>query len=332
MPPHDNRQARSPPTTYPPKAPRPRRHHHRRTMTRACQLPRTCPQPCTAAGDRSEALGLGYAATNTARWRRDAAPGVPPGKSADRVDTIGGRGNKGNMPTIGEGGDTRLEGGRDAKQLADGKLQLAGFAFFCGRLLISIEVSVEETVNGLCTRDAWKILPVHERAHAIGCWCHTFADSTFPGMCRRQKEGVHVSRKCHKVVPFSSCTNCQHLPALVSVHLTGPRDRHLSKLQWMTLSPMTRQDVPPLLTLSGAVLEAQWDRVCHIKLSDRCRRPVGREEKKKPPCLIFGTRIIWCFAEKWSMHVCANKHAHPTTASIDPCCRETHYITCHSAA
>jgi len=37
--------------------------------------------------------------------------------------------------------------------------------------------------------------------------------------------------------------------------------------------------------------------------------------------------FIWCFADKWSMHVCANKHAHPTTASIDPCCRETNYIT-----
>jgi len=34
-----------------------------------------------------------------------------------------------------------------------------------------------------------------------------------------------------KVVPVSSCTYCQHLPALVSVHLIGPRDRHLSKLQ-----------------------------------------------------------------------------------------------------
>jgi len=60
----------------------------------------------------------------------------------------------------------------------------------------------------------------------------------------------------------------------------------------MTLPPMTRQEVPPLLTLSGAVLEAQWDRVGHIKLSDRCRRPVGREKKKKPRCLIFATRTI----------------------------------------
>jgi len=34
-----------------------------------------------------------------------------------------------------------------------------------------------------------------------------------------------------KVVPFSSYTNCQDMPALVSVHLIGPRDRHLSKLQ-----------------------------------------------------------------------------------------------------
>jgi len=55
---------------------------------------------------------------------------------------------------------------------------------------------------------------------------------------------------------------------------------------------MTRQDVQPLLTLSGAFLEAQWDRVGHITLSDRRRRPVGREKKKKPPCLIFGTRTI----------------------------------------
>jgi len=30
------------------------------------------------------------------------------------------RGKKGNMPTIGGDRDTRLEGGRDAKQLADG--------------------------------------------------------------------------------------------------------------------------------------------------------------------------------------------------------------------
>jgi len=56
--------------------------------------------------------------------------------------------------------------------------------------------------------------------------------------------------------------------------------------------PHDRQNVPPLLTLSGAVLEAQWDRVGHITLSDRCRRPVGREKMKKPLCLIFGTRII----------------------------------------
>jgi len=43
---------------------------------------------------------------------------------------------------------------------------------------------------------------------------------------------------------------------------------------------MTRQDAPPLVTLSGAFLVAQWDRVGHITLSDRCRRPVGRENKK----------------------------------------------------
>jgi len=59
---------------------------------------------------------------------------------------------------------------------------------------------------------------------------------------------------------------------------------------------MTRQDVPPLLTLSGAFLEAHWDRVGHSTLSDRCTRPVGREKQKKPPCLIFGTRTIQSFS------------------------------------
>jgi len=60
----------------------------------------------------------------------------------------------------------------------------------------------------------------------------------------------------------------------------------------MTLPPMTREDVPPLLTLSGAVLATQRVRVGHITLSDRCRRPMGREKKKKPRCLIFGTRAV----------------------------------------
>jgi len=46
----------------------------------------------------------------------------------------------------------------------------------------------------------------------------------------------------------------------------------------MTLSPMARQDEPPLLTQSGAVREAQWDRVGNITSSDRCRRPVGRKK------------------------------------------------------
>jgi len=35
----------------------------------------------------------------------------------------------------------------------------------------------------------------------------------------------------HKVMRFSSCTNCQHMPALVSEHLIGARDRHRSNLQ-----------------------------------------------------------------------------------------------------
>jgi len=55
---------------------------------------------------------------------------------------------------------------------------------------------------------------------------------------------------------------------------------------------MSRQEVPALLLLSGAVLATQRVRVGHITLSDRCRRPVGPEKKKKPRCLIFGTRTI----------------------------------------
>ena len=43
-------------------------------------------------------------------------------------------------------------------------------------------------------------------------------------------------------------------------------------------------------------------------------------------CCLSVDKLLWCFAEKWSMHVCANKHAQPTTASIDPCCGETHDI------
>jgi len=58
----------------------------------------------------------------------------------------------------------------------------------------------------------------------------------------------------------------------------------------MTLPPLTRQTVLPLLKLSGTVLEAQWNRVGHITVSDRCRGPVGQEIQKRPRCLIFGSR------------------------------------------
>jgi len=51
-------------------------------------------------------------------------PAVPswraPGTSADRVDMIGEKGEEGRHATIGGERDTRLEGDRDAKQLADG--------------------------------------------------------------------------------------------------------------------------------------------------------------------------------------------------------------------
>jgi len=47
----------------------------------------------------------------------------------------------------------------------------------------------------------------------------------------------------------------------------------------MTLSAMTREDVTPLLTLSGAVLEAQWDRVGHIILLIPKFCPVGQRQR-----------------------------------------------------
>jgi len=84
---------------------------------------------------------------------------------------------------------------------------------------------------------------------------------------------------------------------------------------------MTRQDVPPLITLSGAVLEAQWDRVGHITLSDRCRRPVGREKKKKPPCLIFGTRTIVPWHDQPTLH--SQHRPHHEQAPPAPLCRGT---------
>ena len=51
---------------------------------------------------------------------------------------------------------------------------------------------------------------------------------------------------------------------------------------------MTRQEVPALLILSGAVLATQRVRVGHITLSDRCRRTVGRGKKKNRDVSFLG--------------------------------------------
>jgi len=58
-------------------------------------------------------------------------------------------------------------------------------------------------------------------------------DEGCPKSCfhHRGLHGVLFHVFMGKVVPFSSCTNCQHMPALVYVHLIGGRDCHLSKLQ-----------------------------------------------------------------------------------------------------
>ena len=84
-------------------------------------------------------------------------------------------------------------------------------------------------------------------------------DEGCPKSCFLYKglHGGHFHAFIGKVVPFYSCTNCQHMPALVSVGFIGARDRHLSKLPLMTLPPMTHQVMSPLLALPGAVLEAQ---------------------------------------------------------------------------
>ena len=56
----------------------------------------------------------------------------------------------------------------------------------------------------------------------------------------------------------------------------------------MTLPPMTRQEVPPPLVLSGAVLATQWVRVGHVTSSDRCRRLGDREKRKNRDVSFLG--------------------------------------------
>jgi len=70
---------------------------------------------------------------------------------------------------------------------------------------------------------------------------------------------------------------------------------------------MTRQEVPALLILSGAVLATQRVRVGHITLSDRCRRPVGREKRKS------------AMSHFWDMH-------HSMTTIISQPCRQIRSI------
>ena len=115
--------------------------------------------------------------------------------------------------------------------------------------------------------------------------------------------GVVFTHLLVRSCPFLGGNNCQHMPALVSVQWIGARGLHWSKLQRLTLSTMTREVVPPLPTLSGAVLETQWDRVGHVSSSDRSRRPVVREKEKDPHCLSFETRAIWYVSQKTDIAV-----------------------------
>jgi len=79
---------------------------------------------------------------------------------------------------------------------------------------------------------------------------------------------------------------------------------------------------------------------CHVPLSlslsvPHLTSPLQFCLPPRPPAerSVVGWRVgamcgaLWCFAEKCRMHVCANKHAHPTTASIDPSCGEIHDIS-----
>ena len=81
--------------------------------------------------------------------------------------------------------------------------------------------------------DVCAMLPDQRCVHFWGK-CHNWSfDEGCPKTCFLQR-GLHGGLFhvfIGKVVPFSSCTNCQHMPALVCVHLIGARDRQLSKLQ-----------------------------------------------------------------------------------------------------
>jgi len=69
----------------------------------------------------------------------------------------------------------------------------------------------------------------------------------------------------------------------------------------MTLRPMTRQEVPPLLALSRAVLGTQWDLVGHITTVDRSRRLVGREKKKAAMSHFWDTHHTTISLAEWRL-------------------------------
>jgi len=115
--------------------------------------------------------------------------------------------------------------------------------------------SVDLSDNPDLGASLFQVLGVTGLQPLISCGNWSF-DEGCPKSCflHRELHGGLFHVLFGKVVPFSSCTNCQHMRALVSVHLIGGRDRHLSKRQRMTLPSMTRQEVPALQILSGAVL------------------------------------------------------------------------------
>jgi len=114
-----------------------------------------------------------------------------------------------------------MEGASPVTFLADNSLVPA-----CG------PCSVDHHVNSDLGASLFQVLGVTGLQRLSSCANWSF-DEGCPKSCFLHR-GLH-GRLFHvfigKLVPFFSCTNCQRMPALVSVHLIGGRDRHLSKLQ-----------------------------------------------------------------------------------------------------
>ena len=86
----------------------------------------------------------------------------------------------------------------------------------------------------------------------------------------------------------------------------------------------TRDLIGPRFKAISLIALSPCDGEMSIALPHRRVPQASSENDRNPRC-----DGVCPQKRRWSMHACANKHAHPTTASIDPCCRETHYCASH---